>query len=122
MVLLNYVNRHDIIEAMSRFVHPSIEDITLTGVLAALADPFRLQIVQTMLSKEACMSCTEAAPCPNLAKSTLSHHFRILREAGIIRTSKKGVENRNIVRIEDLNARFPELLETILKFAHENSH
>ena len=103
---------------MVQFVHPSTEDITLVGVLSALADPMRLRIVSSLLKKNDCMSCSEAAPCPDMAKSTLSHHFRILREAGIIRTSKIGVENRNILRIDDINARFPGLLKQILKFAN----
>lgn len=102
---------------MIQFVHPSIEDITLAGVLNALADPMRLRIVDSMIKKNDCMSCSEAAPCPNMAKSTLSHHFRILREAGIIRTEKVGVENRNVLRSEDIDKRFPGLLAEILKFA-----
>lgn len=103
---------------MVQFVHPATDDITLAGVLGALADPMRLRIVSSLLKKNDCMSCSEAAPCPDMAKSTLSHHFRILREAGIIRTSKIGVENRNIIRLEDINARFPGLLKQILKFAN----
>jgi len=102
---------------MAQFVHPSTEDITLAAVLAALADPMRLRIVSSLLKKNSCMSCSEAVPCPNMAKSTLSYHFRILRESGVIRTSKIGVENRNILRLDDMNARFPGLLKVILKFA-----
>lgn len=102
---------------MTRFIHPATEDITLTGVLGALADPMRLRIVGTMLKKQSCMSCTEAVPCPNLAKSTLSHHFRILRESGLIRTHKVGVEHRNALRIDDIESRFPGLLMLILKSA-----
>src|SRR3954462_9267844 len=102
---------------MVTFVHPSREDITLAAVLAALADPMRLRIVKSLLAKNDCMSCTEAAPCPEMAKSTLSNHFRILREAGLIQTSKKGVEHRNVVREADLNARFPKLLKTIVGYA-----
>jgi DNA-binding transcriptional ArsR family regulator len=101
---------------MATFVHPSREDITLAAVLAALADPMRLRIVKSLLAKNDCMSCTEAAPCPGMAKSTLSNHFRILREAGLIQTSKKGVEHRNVVREADINARFPKLLKTILNY------
>ena len=108
---------------MVQFVHPAQEDITLAGVLGALADPMRLRIVKSLLlKKNDCMSCSEAAEaalCLDMAKSTLSHHFRILRESGIIRTSKIGVENRNILRIEDINARFPGLLKQILKFADQ---
>jgi DNA-binding transcriptional ArsR family regulator len=102
---------------MVQFVHPATKEITLEGVLGALADPMRLRIVSSLLEKNDCMSCSEAAPCPDMAKSTLSHHFRILREAGIIRTSKIGVENRNVLRLDDINARFPGLLKQILKFA-----
>lgn len=104
--------------SMVQFVHPATEDITLAGILGALGDPMRLRIVSNLLKKNGCMSCSEAAPCPDMAKSTLSHHFRILREAGIIRTRKIGVENRNTVRIDDINTRFPGLLKQILKFAN----
>jgi DNA-binding transcriptional ArsR family regulator len=105
---------------MAQFIHPSAEDITLTGVLGALADPARLQIVSNLLKKNGCMSCSEATPCPDMAKSTLSHHFRILREAGLIRTSKLGVEHRNVLRLDDINTRFPGLLNQILKFADKS--
>ncbi|RTL49617.1 MAG: ArsR family transcriptional regulator [Bradyrhizobiaceae bacterium] len=104
---------------MVQFVHPSTEDITLSGVLSALSDPTRLSIVRSLISQKECMSCTEAAPCSKMAKSTLSNHFRILREAGLIRTSKKGVEHRNELREADINARFPGLLKTILKFSDD---
>ena len=76
----------------------------------------RLRIVGSMLQKNGCMSCFEAAPCPNMTKSTLSHHSRILREAGIIHTGKIGVENRSVIRIEDIKTRLPGLLEQILRF------
>jgi DNA-binding transcriptional ArsR family regulator len=102
---------------MKQFVHPSKEDITLPGILAALADPMRLRIMKIMLEEEGCMSCTDAAPCPKMAKSTLSNHFRILREAGLIRTAKQGVENRNTLRLEEVNALYPGLIKTILKLA-----
>lgn len=102
---------------MVRFVHPSRDDITLEGVLAALSDPMRLRIVKSLVDRQSCMSCTEASPCPDMAKSTLSHHFRILREAGLIQTEKRGVEHRNIIRMEDVEARFPGLLKIILDFS-----
>jgi DNA-binding transcriptional ArsR family regulator len=103
---------------MARFVHPSRQDITLEGVLAALADPMRLRIVKALLDKKDCsLSCSAAAPCPDMAKSTLSHHFRVLREAGLIHTTKQGVENLNTVREADVNARFPGLLKSILKYS-----
>jgi DNA-binding transcriptional ArsR family regulator len=102
---------------MTRYVHPPKEDITLAGVLGALGDPMRLKILRKLLDKRAgCLSCSEASPCEDMAKSTLSHHFRILREAGLIRTTKQGVENLNSVRADDLNELFPGLLATIMKF------
>jgi DNA-binding transcriptional ArsR family regulator len=102
---------------MAQFVHPLRDEITLAGVLGALADPMRLRIVKSLIAQTDCMSCTEAMPCPDMAKSTLSNHFRILREAGLIHTSKKGVQHRNVLREEDINARFPKLLKTILSFS-----
>jgi DNA-binding transcriptional ArsR family regulator len=105
---------------MVHFAHPSRDDITLEGVLAALSDPMRLRIVKSMVSQHGCMSCTEAAPCPDMAKSTLSNHFRILREAGLIHTEKKGVEHRNVIRRDDIEARFPGLLKTILGFCDDS--
>jgi DNA-binding transcriptional ArsR family regulator len=102
---------------MTRFVHPAAEDITLSGVLGALSDPMRLRILKRLLgSRDGSLSCSAAAPCPEMAKSTLSHHFRALRDAGLIRTTKQGVENRNCVRWEEVNARFPGLLKAIMKF------
>jgi DNA-binding transcriptional ArsR family regulator len=50
-----------------------------------------------------------------MAKSTLSHHFRVLRDSGLIRTTKQGVENLNCVRWDEVNARFPGLLKAIMK-------
>jgi DNA-binding transcriptional ArsR family regulator len=104
---------------MVQFVHPSRDDISLEGVLAALADPMRLRIVKALAGPKDCLSCTAAAPCPDLPKSTLSNHFRVLREAGLIHTTKKGVEHRNVLRAADINARFPGLLKAVLKHAGE---
>jgi DNA-binding transcriptional ArsR family regulator len=103
---------------MVNFVHPSKEDITLEGILSALADPMRMRILQSLLREEGCMSCCKAAPTSDMAKSTLSHHFRILREAGLIRTVKRGVENRNTLRLDEVNERFPGLLKTIVELAN----
>lgn len=102
---------------MTRFVHPTKEDITLAGVLGALSDPMRLKILKRLLDNhDASLSCSGAAPCPEMAKSTLSHHFRVLRDAGLIRTTKRGVEHLNSVRWDDVNERFPGLLKTIMRF------
>ncbi len=102
---------------MTRFVHPAAEDITLAGVLGALSDPMRLKILKKLLERsDGSLLCSAAAPCAEMAKSTLSHHFRVLRDAGLIRTTKEGVENLNSVRWEEVNRRFPGLLKAIMKF------
>lgn len=116
---MKYVNGGVILKIMRQFVHPSKEDIQLSGLLDALGDPLRLHIVKNLMKKRGGMSCSEAAPCSSVPKSTLSHHFRVLREAGIIRTTKQGVEHRNVLRLDDIESRFPGLLKTILKFSKE---
>lgn len=98
---------------MATFVHPTLKQITLPGVLSALADPIRLLIVKTLLEQDGCLNCRKSARC-TISKSTLSNHFRILREAGLVRTAKKGVENLNTVRVDDIEAKFPGLLASIL--------
>jgi len=100
--------------------HPNIEDVTVAGILHALADPVRLAIVGELLKAECGVSCAEttgklAMPMP---KSTCSQHYRILREAGLIYSERKGVEMLSRVRLRELDARFPGLLQSILK-AHE---
>ena len=107
---------------MTQFIHPSKEDITLAGILSALGDPVRMRILQGMMNNVGCMSCSEASPYPGIPKSTLSYHFRILRESGLIRTTKQGVEHRNIVRADDIKERFPGLLETIMKLAKKEKN
>ena len=102
---------------MVQFVHPPRDAITLAGVLGALADPMRLRIVRSLVARPDCLSCVEAMPCPAMAKSTLSRHFRILRDAGLVHTSKHGVEHRNTVRADDIEARFPGLLATLLRYS-----
>jgi DNA-binding transcriptional ArsR family regulator len=102
---------------MTQFVHPSKEDITLEGLLGALSDPVRLCIFKSMMKEKGCMSCSEASSQQPIAKSTLSHHFRIMRESGLIRTTKQGVEHRNVIRKDDIKERFPGLLEIIVKLA-----
>ena len=97
--------------------HPSITDITVAGILHALADPARIAIVRELLKAEDGMSCTETTGKIKTAmpKSTCSQHYRILREAGLIMSERKGVELSSRVRMRELEARFPGLLQSILK-------
>jgi DNA-binding transcriptional ArsR family regulator len=106
------------LSAMGRpLSHPNMDDVTVAGILYALADPVRLAIVNELLYAECGVSCTETAhrlamPMP---KSTCSQHYRILREAGVIRSERKGVQLTSHVRWRELEARFPGLLRSILE-------
>lgn len=101
---------------MRPLVHPNRDTITLQGVLHALSDPSRLAIVRA-LRQSPDLSCNKAMPCPDMAKSTLSNHFRILREAGILCSRREGTQYANCLRLDDLDARFPGLLDAILDAA-----
>ena len=93
--------------------HPAVEDLTLTGVLFALSDASRLAIVrQLALGPSEEMSCNTVGG--DLAKSTRSHHLKTLREAGLIRNVPRGRERLVSLRREDIDARFPGLLDAVL--------
>lgn len=96
---------------MSRLEHPARDAITLEGVLHALADPARLAIYRR-IAEGAATSCTATAPA-EMPRSTRSHHFKVLREAGLIRSERRGAEVVNSCRQEDVEARFPGLLRAI---------
>jgi len=101
---------------MRPLVHPSIDDITVEGILHALSDPVRVAIYAQLVD------CAGPANCSNflqvsdrcIPKSTLSQHFRALREAGLVRSERSGVEMRNISRCTEIERRFPGLIAAIL--------
>jgi DNA-binding transcriptional ArsR family regulator len=80
-------------------------------VLHALSDPARLEIVRSLAMREECTCGTFDL---GLSKATLSHHFRVLREAGVVRTRPDGRKRMLSLRGGDLNERFPGLLEAVL--------
>jgi DNA-binding transcriptional ArsR family regulator len=94
--------------------HPSIEQIELPAILHALSDPMRLRIV-------ACLASGEARTCKSfelpVTKSTCTHHFRVLREAGVIRQRLDGTTRLNTLRRDELEQRFPGLLDAVLRGA-----
>ena len=98
---------------MYELEHPPIEDVALGDVLFALSDPARLAIVREVATGPLDMaSC--GATTPDLPKSTKSHLMKVLREAGIIRNEPNG-RNRTIsLRKDELDSRFPGLLDSIL--------
>ncbi len=98
------------------FLHPPIAEIALEGILYALADPVRLGIVRTLATRNCAMNCTAAAP-EDLPKSTQSHHYQVLREAGLIRSERRGTEVVNSLRCAEINEKFPGLIAKILEAA-----
>lgn len=95
---------------------PKRRELRLDKVLAALADPTRLDIVQYLVSAGDELNCA-ACSCPQRSKSTMAHHFKVLREAGLLGTREEGTQIFNHVRRADLDARFPGLLDAVLKAA-----
>lgn len=91
--------------------HPSPAELELPSVLHALSDPARLEIVRR-LGEGSEWSCGRFEL--DLSKATLSHHLRVLREAGIVKTRVDGRKRLQSLRWDDLEARFPGLLEAVL--------
>jgi len=99
-------------QASEEIPHPRRDEIELAAVLHALSDPVRLKIVAALTAAESEHSCG-SFDVP-VTKSTCTHHFKVLREAGIIHQRQEGTARLNALRREDLEARFPGLLKTIL--------
>ncbi|WCN05918.1 ArsR/SmtB family transcription factor [Streptomyces sp. M92] len=96
--------------------HPARDDIRLEGVLHALSDPMRLRIVRELAAdSDALLSCSHFV-LP-VTKSTTTHHFRVLRESGVIRQTYRGTAKMNGLRRDDLDALFPGLLDALLAAA-----
>ncbi len=91
--------------------HPDRTQIQLAHVLAALGNPLRLRILR-VLSDNGEHTC--GSVLDGVAKSTLTHHWRVLRDAGVIWQRPHGRENLLSLRREDLDARFPGLLDSLL--------
>lgn len=98
------------------FLHPPADTLRLESVLYALADPVRLEIVRRLMAGDCPLNCSTAAPA-HLPKSTQSHHFQILREAGLIQSERRGTEVVNTVRIDEIEEKFPGVVPAILKAA-----
>lgn len=91
---------------------PVRDEIRLESVLYALSDPVRLAIVRCIAQSGGERACvTFGLPIP---KSTLAHHFKVLRATGVLATRLEGTQSLNSLRRADLNARFPGLLDAVL--------
>jgi DNA-binding transcriptional ArsR family regulator len=97
-----------------RVHHPAADELELADVLHALSDPVRLRIVRALADGGPCNCGALGVP---VAKSTLSHHLKVLREAGITLTEPSGTQRVVSLRADDLRARFPGLLDAVLAAA-----
>ncbi|HWF31929.1 MAG TPA: helix-turn-helix domain-containing protein [Solirubrobacteraceae bacterium] len=99
--------------------HPATEDLELPTVLHALSDPQRLRIVRKLSADPEPRACGSFEM--DVSKSTCTHHFRVLREAGVIEQQVLGTSRLNSLRREDLDERFPGLLDAVLASADAKS-
>lgn len=91
--------------------HPDLNDVSLEDALRALADPVRLSIVR-LAARSPALPCNRFFE--EIPKSTMSHHWRVLREAGLIRQEGSGTARLNSLRRKELQQRFPGLLQLVL--------
>jgi DNA-binding transcriptional ArsR family regulator len=101
---------------MRALFHPSPDDITVEGILHALSDPVRAAIFADIVTQGCSLNCSMFLTVSDKAipKSTLSQHFKALREAGLIRGERRGVEMLNTSRCTEIEERFPGLLLAII--------
>ncbi|MFZ7089256.1 ArsR/SmtB family transcription factor [Curtobacterium sp. RRHDQ10] len=93
---------------------PTRDELDLPTVMAALSDPIRLTILRRYLVDGGGAELACGWVGIDRPKSTLTHHFRTLREAGLIEQRQSGLERRSRVRVDDVAARFPGLLDIVL--------
>ncbi|CAM5347361.1 transcriptional regulator [Streptomyces avidinii] len=102
-------------DAARVLAHPEAADIRLEEVLHALADPVRLSIVRDLAATESELACSHFE-LP-VTKSTTTHHFRVLRESGVVRQCYRGTTKLNGLRRAELAELFPGLLDGVLTAA-----
>ena len=101
---------------MRPLIHPSIDDITVEGILHALSDPVRATIYADLAASACATTCSNFLQVSDrsIPKSTLSQHFKALREAGLVRSERHGVEMHSTTRCKEIEQRFPGLIAAIL--------
>jgi DNA-binding transcriptional ArsR family regulator len=101
---------------MRPLFHPAIEDVQPEAILHALSDPNRAAIFANIMRAGCVQACSALSALGDrvIPKSSLSNHFKVLREAGLIRSERHGVEMRNHSRWAEVDARFPGLLAAII--------
>ena len=105
---------------MRPLFHPSVEDVTVEGILHALSDPVRVAIFARIAGSGCAQNCSNFLNvCERtIPRSTLSQHFKALREAGLIRAERRGVEMHNTSRCAEIGERFPGLIPAIIHAHH----
>src|SRR3978361_913536 len=105
---------------MRPLFHPSVEEVTVEAILHALSDPVRVAIFAEIAGSSCSRTCSNFLNVSEktIPKSTLSQHFKALREAGLIRGERHGVEMRNTSRCAEIDKRFPGLIAAIVN-AHK---
>jgi DNA-binding transcriptional ArsR family regulator len=98
---------------MRQIKHPSLDQVELTDIMYALSDPTRLEIVGRLANAGRKMTCGELDL--NRPKSSMSHHFKILRAAGLVETLIEGTEHLNALRVEEIEQKFPGVLHAVLR-------
>jgi DNA-binding transcriptional ArsR family regulator len=98
--------------------HPDCQQINLPGVLYALGDPIRLAIVRQLATRGEQNCCDFDFA---IARSTMSHHFKILRESGVVFSRKEGTQHLNSLRQQELDELFPGLLTAVLQVSYSEA-
>jgi len=108
---------------MRPLFHPAVEDVPVEAILHALSDPIRVAILSEIVGSECSRNCSNFLNVreKDIPKSTLSQHFKILREAGLVRGERRGVEMHNTSRCAEIDARFPGLIAAIVNAHHIQS-
>lgn len=109
---------------MRPIIHPAIADVTVEGILYALSDPVRVEIFMSMAAADCAKPCSAYGEVKNrkLPKSSLSQHIKILREAGLIRSQREGVEIRNHTRCVELADKFGDMITGIVNAYQRQNH
>ena len=118
--LLNNLSSALMVTPMKPLFHPSLEDVTVEGILHALSDPVRAAIFADIVGSAGSQNCSNFCKVSEktIPRSTLSQHFRALREAGLIRGERRGVEMHNTPRCAEIERRFPGLITAIVNAHH----
>jgi DNA-binding transcriptional ArsR family regulator len=98
---------------MRQIKHPNIEQVELTDIMYALSDPTRIEIVTLLAKAGKKLTCGEVDL--NRPKSSMSHHFKILRSAGLVETVIEGTEHMNSLRLDEIEKKFPGVLSSVIK-------